>query len=89
MLKRARYRVVRETPEAILIRDLGPWDRHPTVTNDAEQVVAELVAADRLRGRRLFCRDSEGTIDELRVAGERFAGFAPGPGPFDPERDGA
>jgi len=73
---RARYEVVSDCPDRLVIRDLGPWDLHPTVTNDAENVVSELVA--RLGKRRLFYHDSEGVLDELRVVDGRFAGFAPG-----------
>ena len=48
------------------IRDLGPWDEHPTVTNDAEDVVERLEAAGMLpSGHRLFYIDSEGDWTEL------------------------
>jgi hypothetical protein len=72
----ARYELVREDDDGVLIRDLGPWDQHPTVTNAAEQVVAELLP--KLRGRRLYYFDSEGQLDELVIRDGRFAGFAPG-----------
>jgi hypothetical protein len=48
----------------LVIRDIGPWDSHPTVTNAAEEVVADL--AKRLGGRRLFYYDSEGQWKEVR-----------------------
>ncbi len=81
-MKRANYQIVEDlTGRPLVIKDLGPWDQHPTITNDAEGVVAEL----HLRGvlpadRRLLYYDSEGQLDEilLDVAG-CFAGFAPGP----------
>ena len=73
-MNRANYAVVKETPEFILIRDLGPWDRHGTVTNDAERVVADF--APRLNGRRLLYYDSEDEMDELLVKDGKFAGFA-------------
>lgn len=68
-------------PGAVTIRDVGPWDQHLTVTNDAEQVVAAVVATGRLdRGQRLFFVDSSGALDELLITEERaFGGFAPGP----------
>jgi len=82
-MKHAQYRIVDDpafTTDALVIRDVGPWDQHPTVTNDAEWVVEELVAAGRLQpGMRLYYYDSEGALDELLVANGRFAGFAPGP----------
>ena len=64
----------------LYIRDIGPWDQHPSVTNDAEGVVERLLASRRLQpGIRLFYYDSEGVLDELRHDGTRFIGFAPGP----------
>ena len=74
----ARYRVIDVTPKSVLIRDLGPWNRHFTVTNDAENVVKEIVDKGFLEGRRLFYFDSEGELGELKVSEKgRFAGFAP------------
>lgn len=75
-MSHARYSVIKETSEAITIRDDGPWERHPTITNDAEWVVAQV--APSLQGRRLFYIDSEGETDELMVRAGKFAGFAPG-----------
>lgn len=64
----------------LVIRDMGPWDRYPTVTNGAEDVVAELVAQGRLpAGRRLFYYDSDDVLDEIEVKDGRFAGFKPRP----------
>ncbi len=65
------------TVECLVIRDVGPWDRHPTVTNDAEAVVVHLARTGYLNGRRLLYYDSEGNLDELRVVNGRFAGFIP------------
>ena len=81
----ARYRTAVNEDDGpgqqpLVIEDCGPWDRHPTVTNDAEWVVADLVAAGLLPpGRRLFYYDSEGAMDEILVRDGRFAGFDPGP----------
>ena len=76
------YEIVAEesTNERLVIRDLGPWDEHETVTNGAETVVRELVAQKLLlRDRRLFYYDSVGVLDELVVTKGKFAGFRPGP----------
>ena len=70
----AQYETVRETPAYILIRDVGPWSEHPTVTNDAENVVEELAA--KLGTRRLLYYDSEGELNELKHVGTVFTGFA-------------
>lgn len=65
---------------ALFIRDLGPWDRQRTVTNDAVNVVQRLIDGGFLpSGRRLFYYDSGGQLDELLIKDGRFAGFALGP----------
>lgn len=70
----SNYRVVHWDAEKVVLKDLGPWDRHPTVTNDAEQVVADM--AYLVGGRRLLYYDSEGELTELRHEGAKFTGFA-------------
>lgn len=70
----AQFVFVDQTPFAIVIRDVGPWDRHFTVTNDAEGVVKRI--APILDGRRLFYFDSENELTELVVKDGKFAGFA-------------
>lgn len=63
----------------LVIRDIGPWDKHMTITNGAEDVVEQLVAEGKLpEGRRLLYYDSEGELDEILVKDGKFAGFAPG-----------
>lgn len=82
-MNRARYEIVEDLPgKPLVIRDVGPWDRHASVTNDAENVAAELFRAGKLPdGRRLFYIDSDGIKDEILHQGGRFLGFAPGPLP--------
>jgi hypothetical protein len=79
----ANYKIVSDLPGiALLIQDVGPWDAHLSVTNDAENVILTLVAQGRLpAGRRLFYFDSDGQLDELLIKDGLFAGFAPGPRP--------
>lgn len=79
-MSRARWSIVAQTPEAVTIRDDGPWDRFPTVTNDAETVVGEVNDICGLDGRRLYY-DSSGDLDEILHKDGRFTGFAPGPRP--------
>ncbi len=82
-MKHANYCIVeddylQEAP--LVIRDVGPWNQHPTVTNDAENVVAELVQKGMIpEGRKLLCYDSDDQLDELVVKNGQFSGFAPGP----------
>lgn len=77
-MRSANWAVVEDTPQRLVLKDLGPWDKFPTITNDAEEVVRRL--APRLKGRRLFYYDSEGQCDELLVDHDfgQFVGFAPG-----------
>jgi hypothetical protein len=70
------YLIERDTPDFLVLRDLGPWDQHMTITNAAEEVVQEL--APRLDGRRLYYYDSSGSLDELVVRDNKFTDFAPG-----------
>ena len=72
-MNRANYEIVDAAEDHILIRDIGPWDMFMTVTNAAEEVVAEL--APMLAGRRLEYIDSDGRRDRILVKDGRFAGF--------------
>jgi len=72
-MREPRFEVLSETKDCVLIRDIGPWDKHPTVTNAAERVVELL--APMLRGRRLEYYDSGGYRDQLLVKDGKFAGF--------------
>jgi hypothetical protein len=69
----ANYKILRDCPSFLLIQDVGPWDSHKSITNDAESVVAEL--APGLGDRKLFYVDSEGDTDRLLVVDGKFAGF--------------
>ena len=69
-----------EEHKILYIKDVGPWDQYPTVTNGAEDVVASLINAHILEdGYRLLYYDSDDILDELLVENGAFAGFAPGP----------
>lgn len=70
------YLIEVETDDHIILRDIGPWEDHPTITNGAELVVQEMLP--QLRGRKLYYYDSEGELDELVVADGKFTGFAAG-----------
>lgn len=81
-MKGARYVIAEDDfmgEFPLVIRDVGPWDKHLTVTNDAVAVVEQLVAAGQLHGgRRLYYYNSEGRLDEVVIANGRFAGFVRG-----------
>ncbi len=71
----ANYKVIKNTPERIVLVDLGPWDQYATVTNAAENVVAEIEGIYSIGSRRVFYYDSEGELTELLVKDGKFAGF--------------
>lgn len=76
----ANFSVVAADDSAVVIRDEGPWDRHLTVTNDAEGVVRRLYDSGQLvHGRSLFYFDSSGDFDEIEHTHGRFVRFKPGP----------
>jgi hypothetical protein len=78
-MKTPNYRILKSGIDHVIIEDIGPWSMFPTITNGAEEVVADLFMNDKLKnGQRLFYVDSEGQLDELKVDNGRFAGFAPG-----------
>jgi len=73
----ANFVIVADNHDRLIIKDIGPWNKHFTITNDAEWVVKQL--APQLNGRRLFYIDSENECDEIVVENGIFNGFAPGP----------
>lgn len=75
MAYHANFSVVLDLQTRLVLRDNGPWDKHFTITNDAEWVVAQV--ARQLEGRDLYYFDSEGELTRLLVRRGRFAGFAP------------
>jgi len=76
MGKPANFGIVSETEDRIILQDVGPWDKHFTITNDAENVVEKLLP--RLKGRRLLYYDSEGELTELVIKDGKFFTFAVG-----------
>ena len=78
-MSRANYVMEQCNPEHVVIRDLGPGDKYMSVTNAAEEVVAELIASGQLKtDQRLFYFDSDNELDELVVKAGKFSGFSPG-----------
>lgn len=80
---RARWVVLEDDllgEDPLVIQDAGDHSRVPTITNDAEAMVLDLVAKGHLPpGRRLFYIDSDGQRDEILVRDGQFAGFGPEP----------
>ena len=80
-MNRSKYVIVGNDyaqEEPLVINDVGRDAK--SVTDDAENVVADLVRQGHLpKGRRLLYYDSTGQLDEIKVQDGKFAGFAPGP----------
>ncbi len=71
--------IVKETPEEVIIADVGTT--HMSVTNDAEAVVEYMLKNGTIKpGMRLLYYDSTGSLYELKFDEKGFAGFALGPG---------
>ena len=67
-------------PDMVIIKDVGPWNKHRSVTNGAEEVVETLKHMGFLqKNQRILYYDSAGCLDELLVKDGVFAGFKPGP----------
>lgn len=82
---KSNIEIVARADHAVTIRDVGPWSKFMTVTNDPEGVVAELWKLGLLKDhQRLFYYDSADQLDELLHQGGGFTGFKPGPasGPY-------
>lgn len=63
-MRNANYQLVTENEKFRLLRDVGPWDAYPTITNAAERTVKD----EHLNGlgeKRLLYIDSEGDYTEL------------------------
>lgn len=77
MSTRSNYQLVESSPGRIVIRDIGDH-RHRTLTNDADNVVAELLRSKRIKPTsRIYYYDSEGEPGEMVHDGVRFVGFEP------------
>jgi len=79
-MRKSNYVVIEEDfagIDPVVIKDVGPWDKYLSVTNDAENVIEELFREGRLNeGQRLFYIDSNGLQDEILIKNRKFAGFA-------------
>ncbi len=77
-MKTPNYALLAVTDYWVVIRDLGPWEDHSSVTNNPEAVVYDLAhefGAD-LGGRRLAYYDSDGNLDELVLENGWFRRFS-------------
>lgn len=59
-MRHAQFEVVNRSPDVIVLRDIGPWDRYPTITNDAEWVIDQFPDYPEVH-----YYDSEGVLSSL------------------------
>lgn len=74
---RSSYEVTKVTTDTVFLVDLNVGK---SVTNDAENVVAEILT--EYGNKRIIYRDSDGHWDELVHNGSKFTNFAPYKGTF-------
>ena len=75
-MRTANFDIVERTAQAVTLMDLGPWDKYPTITNSAEEVVEFLSRVGILkRDQRLLYYDSENELTELVHKDGKFVGF--------------
>lgn len=74
-MREPSFEILEDCNEYLLIRDVGPHDEHPTVTNAAERVV-EMLGLMLRPGQRLEYVDSGGELAQILVRDGKFAGFA-------------
>ena len=67
------YEILEDTDTHVLLKDVGPWDQYPTITNAAEKVVKKWWKT--LNGRELRYIDSEGDNAKLTYDRDEFIGF--------------
>jgi len=78
-MREAQFEVLcdRETPFLLVIKDIGPWDKYPTVTNDIEGVVRRLYKQGLLvNGKWFNVVDSDGNTDSIIHEDGEFVSFA-------------
>lgn len=70
------YEISKRTKEFLVLRDIGPWDKHMTITNAADEVVSDLIDQGLLNdGQKLLYYDTENNLDEIIIENKKFKGF--------------
>jgi len=67
--KIANYCVLESNGYFVALKDLGPWDKYPTITNSAEEVIAKMYE-DGIKDQRIIYFDSENDLTELKHDGK-------------------
>jgi hypothetical protein len=75
---KSNFTILHNSPELIVLYDLGPWDTYKTITNDAEAVVQYLYKSNRLHtaSKQIVYYDSDGEATQMLHDGNgNFTGF--------------
>lgn len=76
MPRKSNYEIIHSSPKLCVIKDVGPWDEFLSVTNDAENVVAELYREAFISNdTMLLYYDSCGQLDRIRHENGVFKRF--------------
>jgi len=73
MKNRSNYRIIYEDEYKIILKDLGPHDIYPTITNDAENVIQDLEHEQKLK--LIYYMGSDGIKTRLITNDDKFIGF--------------
>lgn len=75
---RSNFHILSNSPDKIVLEDLGPWDHFSTITNDAENVVKYLHNSGQATGaKQIIYYDSDGEATQLVHDGKgNFVDFA-------------
>ena len=77
----SNYEIVEDSitgEDPLIIKDVGPWNKFTSVTNNAERVVIDLFVSRKLmEGQRLLYYDTEGNLDEIVIKSGHVVGFKP------------
>lgn len=75
---KSNFTILHNSPEVIVLQDLGPWDHFKTITNDAENVIKYLHKSGQATStKQIIYYDSEGEATQLVHDGKgNFVDFA-------------
>ena len=80
--KYPKYEIVVNKPHIIIVRDLGPHDQFPTITNAVERLIYDLrnhgYLGDSSKEKRLGYYDSSDWLDEIIYNSNGFVSFRVG-----------
>lgn len=67
MGREANFEIVSVDKDKVTLRDLGPWDKHLTITNDVEGVIDRLAETVDIDQKRILYYDSDNELTEVVI----------------------